>query len=60
MRPVRSATISAASTACRKARYSTLKVVEAKRPKALEVENSKLKRRLAEQMLDMAAMKELF
>ena len=32
---------------------------EAKRLKALEDENAKSKRLLAEQMLDMAAMKEL-
>ena len=66
MRPVRSAPISAASTGCRKARvsawkakYSGLTVSEAKRLKALEDENAKLKKLLAEQMLDMAAMKEL-
>jgi hypothetical protein len=34
-------------------------VSEAKRLKALQDENAKLKRLLAEQMLDMAAMKEL-
>ena len=34
-------------------------VSEAKRLKALEDENAKLKRLLAEQMLDIAAMKEL-
>ena len=34
-------------------------VSEAKRLKALEDENAKLKRLLAEQMLDTAAMKEL-
>ena len=34
-------------------------VSEAKRLKVLEDENAKLKRLLAEQMLDMAAMKEL-
>ncbi len=34
-------------------------VSEAKRLKALEDENAKLKRLLAEQMLDMAVMKEL-
>ena len=34
-------------------------VSEAKRLKAVEDENAKLKRLLAEQMLDMAAMKEL-
>jgi putative transposase len=36
-----------------------MSVSEAKRLKALEDENAKLKRLLAEQMLDMAAMKEL-
>ena len=34
-------------------------VSEAKRLKALEDENARLKRLLADQMLDMAAMKEL-
>ena len=34
-------------------------VSEAKRLKALEDDNDKLKKLLAEQMLDMAAMKEL-
>lgn len=34
-------------------------VSEAKQLKALEDENAKLKKLLAEQMLDMAAMKEL-
>ena len=34
-------------------------VSEARRLKALEDENAKLRRLLAEQMLDMAAMKEL-
>ncbi|MDM7255751.1 MAG: IS3 family transposase [Paracoccus sp. (in: a-proteobacteria)] len=42
-----------------KAKYSGMTVPEAKRLKALEDENAKLKRLLAEQMLDMAAMKEL-
>lgn len=63
---VRSAPISAASTGCRKApvsawkaNYSGMTVYEAKRLKALEDENAKLNRLLAEQMLDMAAMKEL-
>lgn len=42
-----------------KAKYSRMTVSEAKRLKALEDENAKLKRLLAEQMLDMAAMKEL-
>lgn len=66
MRPGRSAPIFAASTACPralfyawKAKYSGMTVSEAKRLKALEDENAKLKRLLAEQMLDIAAMKEL-
>jgi len=66
MRRARSAPICAASMGCRKARvsgwkakYSGTTVPEAKRLKALEDENAKLKRLLAEQMLDMAAMKEL-
>lgn len=42
-----------------KAKYSGMKVSEAKRLKAFEDENARLKRLLAEQMLDMAAMKEL-
>jgi putative transposase len=42
-----------------KAKYSGMTVSEAKRLKALEAENAKLKRLLGEQMLDMAAMKEL-
>ena len=42
-----------------KAKYSGMTVPEAKRLKALEDENGKLKKLLAEQMLDMAAMKEL-
>jgi len=42
-----------------KAKYSGMAVSEAKRLKALEDENAKLKKLLAEQMLDMAAMKEL-
>ena len=42
-----------------KAKYSGMTVSEAKRLKVLEDENGKLKRLLAEQILDMAAMKEL-
>lgn len=42
-----------------KAKYSGMTVSEAKRLKALEDENAKLKKLLAEQMFDMAAMKEL-
>ena len=41
------------------AKYSGMTAPEAMRLKALKDENAKLKRLLAEQMLDMAAMKEL-
>jgi putative transposase len=43
-----------------KAKYGGLDVSEAKRLKGLEDENRKLKKLLAEQMLDNAALKELF
>jgi len=42
-----------------KARYGGLEVSEAKRLRALEDENGKLKRLLAEAMLDNAALKDL-
>ena len=42
-----------------KAKYSGLEVTEAKRLKGLEEENRKLKKLLAESMLDNAALKEL-
>jgi putative transposase len=42
-----------------KAKYGGMDVSEAKRLKALEDENAKLKKLLAEQMLDAAAMREL-
>ena len=42
-----------------KARYGGLDVSDAKRLKALEEENSKLKKLLAEQMLDASALREL-
>ena len=42
-----------------KAKFGGLEVSEAKRLKALEDENAKLKKLLAEQMLDVAAMREL-
>ena len=42
-----------------KAKFGGMEVSEARRLKALEDENAKLKKLLAEQMLDMAAMKEL-
>lgn len=42
-----------------KAKYGGLDVSDAKRLKALEEENSKLKKLLAEQMLDASALREL-
>ncbi|ARW12133.1 Insertion element ISR1 uncharacterized 10 kDa protein A3 (plasmid) [Acetobacter ascendens] len=42
-----------------KTRYGGLEVSEAKRLKALEDENSRLKRLLADAMLDNAALKEI-
>ena len=42
-----------------KAKFGGMTVSEAKQLKALEDENAKLKKLLAEQMLDLAAMKEL-
>ena len=42
-----------------KARYGGLEVSEARRLKALEDENGRLKRLLAEAMLDNAALKDL-
>ena len=42
-----------------KAKYGGLDVTEAKRLKQLEDENAKLKKLLAEQMLDAAALREL-
>ena len=42
-----------------KAKFGGVTVLEMKRLKALEEENGKLKKLLAEQMLDLAAMKEL-
>jgi putative transposase len=42
-----------------KAKYGGLEVSEGKRLKQLENENAKLKKLLAEQMLDVAAMREL-
>lgn len=42
-----------------KARYGGMDVSEAKRLKQLEDENAKLKKLLAEQMLDAAAVREL-
>ncbi len=42
-----------------KSKFSGMSVPDVKRLKALEDENGKLKKLLAEQMLDAAAMKEL-
>ena len=42
-----------------RAEFGGMKTDQVKRLKALEDENAKLKKLLAEQMLDMAAMKEL-
>ena len=42
-----------------KAKYGCMEVSEAKRLKALEDENTRLKKLLAEQMLDAAALREL-
>ena len=42
-----------------KAKYGGLDVSDAKRLKALEAENAKLKRLLAEAMLDNAALKDI-
>lgn len=42
-----------------KAKFAGMTVSEAKRLKALEDENAKLKKLVARQMLDFAAMKEL-
>ena len=42
-----------------KARYGGMDVSEARRLKQLEDENAKLKKLLAEQMLDVAALREL-
>ena len=42
-----------------KAKYGGMDVSDARRLKALEEENARLKKLLAEQMLDMAAMREL-
>ena len=40
-------------------KYGGLEVSEARRLRALEVENAKLKRIVADQVLDMSAMKDL-
>ncbi len=42
-----------------RSKYGGMEVSEAKRLKALEIENVKLKKMLAEHMLDVAALKEM-
>ena len=51
--------ISSATFYTRRKKYGGMDASEAKRLRALEVENAKLKRIVADQMLDMTAMKEL-
>jgi putative transposase len=51
--------ISEATFYNRKAKYGGMDVSEARRLKALEDESAKLKKLLAEQMLDAAALREL-
>ena len=51
--------VSAATFYKWKAKFGGLDVSEARRLKALEIENSRLKRMLAEAMLDNAALKDL-
>ena len=51
--------ISSATFYKSKAKYGGLEVSDAKRLKALEDENAKLKRMLADAMLDNAALKDL-
>ena len=51
--------ISSATFYAWRRKYGGLEASEAKRLKELEVENAKLKRIVADQMLDMSAMKEL-
>ena len=51
--------VSEATLYNRKAKFGGINVSEAKRLKQLEVKNAKLKKLLAEQMLDAAALREL-
>lgn len=51
--------VSSATFYAWKAKYGGMEVSDAKRLKALEVENGKLKRLLAEAMLDNTALKDL-
>jgi putative transposase len=55
----RSHGVSSATFYAWKAKYGGLDVSEAKRLKELEAENAKLKRLLADAMLDAAALKDL-
>ena len=43
-----------------RSKYGGMEVSEAKRLKALEAENAKLKKLLAEQMMDVSTLKEMF
>lgn len=48
------------ATFCKwRSKYGGMEVPDAKRLKALEAENAKLRKMLAEQMLDMATLKEM-
>ena len=51
--------ISSATFYAWKAKFGGMDVSDAKRPKALEEENARLKRLLAESLLDQAALKDL-
>lgn len=51
--------ISSATFYARKAKFGGMDVSDAKRLKALEEENARLKRLLAESLLDQAALKDL-
>lgn len=51
--------ISSATFYAWRKKYAGMEASEAKRLRELEAENAKLKRIVAEQMLDMSAMKEL-
>ena len=58
--PAREHGVSEATLYNWKAKYGGLEVSEAKRLRALEDENGKLKRLLADAMLDNAGLKDLF
>ncbi|OLS53646.1 transposase [Rhodovulum sulfidophilum] len=51
--------ISDATFSKRRSRYGGMEVSDARRLKALEAENAKLRKILAEQMLDVATLKEM-